>query len=148
MSNPAFPYSQRYYSRMLMSIVTRRGRVFPETAFERLEHVVIPFSDRVGDHRATGIWLHQLTYLLRVLSLRTVSAHVCDDDHSDLKFEYSAQQTAETNWDGETLYSSNVSSLALEGFFLRYTEVELAVTLCNDLKSLKLHWIYARGSDP
>ena len=145
--NMAFPYTQRYNSRMLMSIVTRRGRVFPETAFERLQHVVIPFSDQARDHRATGIWPHQLAYLLQMPSLQSVSAHVCHDDDDDdinLQFEDGVQDTAEAGWDGERLESSTVSSLALEGFRLRASEVEHAVTMCSNLKSLKLHWICER----
>ena len=145
--NMAFPYSQRYYSRMLMSIVTRPGRVLPETAFEQLQHVVIPFSDRAGDHRGTGIWPHQLAYLLRVPSLQSVSAHVCYDIESSLQFEDDIQDTAKASWDGERLESSKVSSLALEGFRLRASDVEHAVTMCNNLKSLKLNWICERKTN-
>ena len=145
--NMAFPYTQRYYSRMLMSIVTRPGRVFPESAFERLKHVVIPFSDRVGDHRATGIWPHQLNYLLRVPSLQSVSAHVYDENDHDVVFE-DDEKAAGASWDGEKLLSSNVSSLALESFILHSSMVELKVRMCSNLKSLKLHWVYTRGTDP
>ena len=146
--NMAFPYSHRYYSRMLMSIITRRGRAFPETAFGHLQHVDIPFSDRVGDHRATGIWPHQLAYLLRVPSLQSVSVHVCDDDESELKFEDDAQDTGKASWDSERLVSSNVSSLVLQGFSLHARVLDLAVTMCSNLKSLKLHWIYVPGTNP
>ena len=123
--------SHIYCGAMLHGNLLRRGKAFPATAFQHLQHIIAPCrEDQLhGNEPGGGLTPDQLAHFVRIPSLQSLTAHLCDDHFGDIE---------ET--EGELLES--VGAFGKYGLYGPREAVYIA--RIRNLTSLKLTWARPR----